>query len=780
MRSLPALLAALALADSALAQTPGTPVAPGPPATSELVRMQFPNTDITDILRLYERLTGQRLVYDNTVTGPLNIVIAQPVPKEDAIRIIETNLLLNGFVLVPAGDDIVKVVGLSKNARSTGVPIYSTPDPIPDGARVISYLFKLRYADPVELQQILTPYIPASPNYTAIVALPKASALLVTESTDVLEGLRRIIDEIDVPPAEVISEFIVLDRADATDVLEKLNAIFEQAQPGVPGQPARVRVANNPPISPDQPDSPPVTSVTIEPGTLTEDSIVVGKIKLTADERTNRIHVVTRPVNLPFIRKLIGEFDTSTKFAEPAKRPLKFVPAQEILPVIVQALTEKGQKADQTTTPGGTGAPGQRTAQQGGNRSLGGGGGGGGGDGIDISEGLSTDPIETAPEAATIGNSRIIADNRANAIIVIGTEEVKTKVFQLLDELDVRPPQVMLNTVIGELEIGENQEFGIDYLLRFTGGSNSILQPVTPGTPGTPVDPGIPVIPGTPTVPITPMETVFRGGVAGVSRNTSAPLLEAAGLGSAAAFGGVGNGLTAFLAATDSLDTIVRALESTRKFRVTSRPMVFTSNSKKAIIVSGQEIAVPTQTLSSLDGVNQNRNASVSSNVQFKRVALQLEVVPLINSDREVSLDILQKVDSVVPGSATVVGGNSIPTIATRYIRTNVSVANQATLVLGGLISSEESRGQSGIPILGRIPIIKYLFSTTTKAKTRRELIVLIRPVVTTSPVETVLAKEMEQDRLLLDPDLESTLDAPRSDPRNKFLVRPNVPLRAQ
>lgn len=778
MRSLPALLAVLALPASALAQTPG------PPTTQDLVRVQFPNNDIKEVLDLYARLTGKNLVYDNTVTGPLYLVIPGSVPKEEAIRLIETNMLLNGFVLVPAEGDIVKVIGLSKNARSTGVPIYSTPDPIPEGARVISYLFKLRYADPVELQQVLAPYIPASPNYTAIVALPKASALLVTESTDVLEGLRRIIAEIDVPPAEVISEFIVLDRADATDVLEKLNAIFEQAQPGVPGQPARVRVANNtinPPINPEQPDAPPVTSVTIEPGTLTEDSIVVGKIKLTADERTNRIHVVTRPVNLPFIRKLIGEFDTSTKFAEPAKRPLKFVSAQDILPVIVQTLTEKGQKADQTTTPGGTGAPGQRTTQQGGNRSAG--GGGGGGDGIDISEGLSTDPIDTAPEAATIGNSRIIADNRANAIIVIGTEEVKNKVFQLLDELDVRAPQVMLNTVIGELEVGENQEFGIDYLLRFTGGSNSILNPVIPGTPGTPIDPTIPVdpvIPVDPALPIPPMENVFRGGVAGVSRNTSAPLLEAAALGSAAAFGGVGNGLTAFLAATDSLDAIVRALESTRKFRVTSRPMIFTSNSKKAIIVSGQEIAVPTQTLSSLDGVNDNGNASVSSNVQFKRVALQLEVVPLINSDREVSLDILQKVDSVVPGSATVVGGNSIPTIATRYIRTNVSVANQATLVLGGLISSEESRGQSGIPLLGRIPIIKYLFSTTTKAKTRRELIVLIRPVVTTSPVETVLAKEMEQDRLLLDPDLESTLDAPRPDRRNKYLVRPNVPLRAQ
>lgn len=779
MRILPALFCGLALAASSLAQPPP----PGPGAADELVRMQFPNAEVADILRLYEQLTGKRLVYDNTVSGPLNIVIAQRVPKAEAIRIIEINLLLNGFTLVPAEGGIVKVIGLGKNARTAGVPVLSSPEPIPEGARVITYLFKLRFADPVELAQTLTPYIAATANYTAIVPLPKASALLVTESTDVLEGLRRIIAEIDVPPAEVVSEFIKLERADALEVLEKLNAIFEQPQQGGAGA-ARSRVVNAAP-SPEAPGQPPgaeqVTSVIIQPGTLTEDSVVVGKIRLTADERTNRIHIVTRPVNLPFVRGLIAEFDTSTSFSEPARRLLKFVSAQDVLPVVVQTLTEPGQKVEQTTPDGG-GQQGQPGARGAANRSTGG-GGSSGGDGIDISEGLSTEPIETAPEAATIGNSRIIADNRANAIIVIGTEEVKEKVFRLLDQLDVRAPQVMLSTVIGELELGENQEFGIDYLLRFTGGSNSILQPVTPGTPGTPAtpitDPVTGVVTDTPAVPGTPgAANVFRGGIAGVTRNTNAPLLDAASLGTAAAFGNLPGGLSAFVSATDSLDGIVRALESTRHFRVTSRPMVFTSNNKKAIIVSGQEIAVPTQTLTGTTGVN--GSPSVSSNVQFKRVALQLEVVPLINSDREVSLDILQKVDSVVPGSSTVVGGTAIPTIATRYIRTHVSVANQATLVLGGLITRDQSRGESGIPLLGRIPILGYLFKTTTKAKTRRELIVLIRPVVTTSPVETILTKEMEQDRLLIEPDLEASLDAPRSDPRNRYLLRAKPPLRTQ
>src|SRR5207302_3834293 len=133
-------------------------------------------------------------------------------------------------------------------------------------------------------------------------------------------------------------------------------------------------------------------------------------------------------------------------------------------------------------------------------------------------------------------------------------------------------------------------------------------------------------------------------------------------------------GTNIYLAAGNYLAAIVHAMESTGRFRVISRPMVFTSNNKKAIIASGSEIPVPVSTLS--NAVTTTSVAAVQSSIEFKKVALQLEVVPLINSEKEVSLDILQKIDSVVPGSNVNIGGNQVPTIATRYIRTNVSAPN--------------------------------------------------------------------------------------------------------
>jgi len=111
-----------------------------------MVQLQFPNSDVADVLRFYEQLTGKKLVMDNFVQGKVNIFIAKEVPREEAIKIIEMNLLLNGYSLVPSEDsDIVKVIGTGKNPRTTGVPIISDETEIPDGDHVISYLFKLRY-----------------------------------------------------------------------------------------------------------------------------------------------------------------------------------------------------------------------------------------------------------------------------------------------------------------------------------------------------------------------------------------------------------------------------------------------------------------------------------------------------------------------------------------------------------------------------------------------------------------------------------------------------------
>jgi general secretion pathway protein D len=731
-----------------------------------MVRLQFPNSDVADVLREYETLTGKRVITDNFVQGKVNIFLSKEVPREEAIQIIKISLLMNGFSLVPEDPDIVKVIGTGKNPRGQGVPIISDPADIPASDQVVSYLFKLRYADPVELQQVLGQYLSPPQTYTSVLPMPKSSSILITENSTVIRGLAKIIDQIDVAPAEVTSEFIKLERADASKVVDTLKDIFEkgtdQTRPAGPGGALGrgVRGIANPVVPVPQGDTD-LGSLTA----LSEDSVIVGKIKLAPDVRTNRIHVITRPINMPFIRKLIAELDANVEFGKPVTRPLRYISASDVLPVLVQALTEPGEQ--QQGGAGGTagpqaGATPQRTpnpaatnpynANQGSTAT---------GSDLNISEELSTQPVDTSPKAVTVGNSKIIADQRANTIIILGNREVVVKIEKILDEMDVKAPQVALATVIGELTLNNDESFGVDYFIRgnkkYAATTNFTGVPPFPGgsTTSAAASPG-----GSPT---TTGGSVFDPG----------NLISFTNLATSAINGAQGTNI--YLAAGATLASVVHALDSTGRFRVISRPMVFTSNNKKAIIANGQEIPVPVNTLS--NAAVAGTVASVQSSIEFKKVALQLEVVPLINSEKEVSLDILQKIDSVVPNSNTNIGGNQVPTIATRYIRTNVSAPNCSTIVLGGLIADTKNTSKDGIPYLSRLPVVGSLFRSTTKMHDRTELIILMRPEVSLTKLDLYRLRQKHEDRTHFGPELEQD-DCPDCPKKGdgKQLPPPDVP----
>ncbi len=733
----------LAAATSILAQAAPDPPTPFPPtakgtavpaertapagASDPGVTLQFPNSDVADVLRFYEQLTGKKLVMDNFVQGKVNIFIAKAVSRDEAIKIIEMSMALNGISLIPAAPDIIEVVGAGQNPRKAVVPIISDLADIPAGNPVISFLFKLQYADPQELQQVLMAYFQGSSGSINILALPKSSSLLVTQNADVVRQLASVIAQVDVAPAEVVSEFIKLERADAGKVVDMLKDIFEKGtqtstQPGI----RSVRVP------PNVPQPMPVETEAGAMAGLSEEAVVVGKIKLTADVRTNRIHVVTRPINMPFVRRLIHEFDANVEFGKPVTRPLRYISAGDVLPVLVQALTEPG-----VTAPGGvegaaTPPPTQlprtttATATTGGLAST---STTASGSTLNISEELSTQPVDTAPKAVTVGNSKLIADQRANTIIILGNREVVVKVEKILDEMDVKAPQVALSTVIGELTLTNNEEFGVDYFAKYR---NKLV--------GISRNTGVPI----PLPSVAPSASPITGIVDPANLINFSQIIQ-----------NVATGTNVYVAAGNYLAAIVHLLESTGRFKVISRPMVFTSNNKKAIIASGQEIPVPVSTLTNV--VNTTTvagTAAVASSVEFKKVALQLEVVPLINSEKEVSLDILQKLDSLT-GQFTEVGGNSIPTISTRYIRTNVSAANGSTIVLGGLITDNKRKNYSGIPYLSRIPVLGALFRNTTNNRERAELIVLMCPQVTLTKLDLYRLRQKSEDRTHFGPELD-------------------------
>jgi len=324
---------------------------------------------------------------------------------------------------------------------------------------------------------------------------------------------------------------------------------------------------------------------------------------------------------------------------------------------------------------------------------------------------------QQAAQSVIVGKTRLIADNRANSILVIGQPEARDKVKSILDKLDKRPLQVFLATVIGSLTISNNDEFSFNILQRYSKtGASSGINTVAGGT----------------------------------NITTGAPLSQAAAsfsqLATLASNALPGMQIAAFVGNT--LDLYLQALTATSRFRIASRPSVFTANNKKAVIFNGKKIAVPTGTVTSLvsgDTATSN-TGSLTSNIQYQDVVLKIEVVPLINSAREVSLQIIQTNDTVLNSSTNIGGGVEVPEISTQELTTTVTVPDRSTILIGGLITQTDQKNTSGVPFLSAVPLLGNLFKSTTDLTDRQELVVLIQPSVVNDVPELREVSKTERD----------------------------------
>jgi general secretion pathway protein D len=288
-----------------------------------------------------------------------------------------------------------------------------------------------------------------------------------------------------------------------------------------------------------------------------------------------------------------------------------------------------------------------------------------------------------------VGKARIIADRSSNKIIVMGPPEIREKAAQIIDMLDQRPKQIYLATVIGQMTLRDEMDFGIDYLVRF--------QELSPDLGGAGLlrnNLGLDVLPDPSTL---------------IANNVFPAL----------------GGLTVYGTIAESVDVFLRAVATDTNFKVISRPMVYTANNKRAVISSGQEVPFAASTLTSATTGDSN---AVTSTTAFKDVVLKLEVIPLINSDDEVTLTIAQQNNQVIGREP--ISGNNVPIIGTQQLTTTITVKDRSTIVLGGLITNEEERIERGVPFLRDIPGISYLTGSTNKKNIRRELIVLIQPFI--------------------------------------------------
>lgn len=695
----------------------------------EMVTLNYPDTPVPAILLLYEQFSGKRLIKDASLAGAnISLNVAESVTKREALSIIEATLLLNNFALIPSGEGQLKVIniGSGKNPRSEGIRVYASPVSLPPGDQIVTYYMPFKYLDVQEAYNAIAANVFPHP-YGVIIPVPSAQALLITENSSVIRQLLDIKELIDVPPAKMVSEFIPLMRADAERVADTITKMIE-AQKGTtyPGSGAGgVRAGNVPPPNPAQP----VANIPGQPAAESSaNSLVSGNVQVIPDTRTNRILVIARPASFPYVKSLIQDFDRAVGFTEPLEVRLKYVTAAEVLPVLQDLLTEDTSEG----APGAAGAapsasPSQTRGSSGRRYSSDTGGGlssNTSAGGARASDMLTDSENDTTPESVIVGKTRIIADKKANSILVIGPPESTERARSILSRLDQKTRQVYLSTVIGQFKLTDNNEFGIDYLQTFLGNDSGIASGnITRG------------------VTTAPLRALVKP--SSLSQFSNIPI--AAGLN---IYGTIG----------DNLHIYVHALEATNRFKVLSRPVVYASNNKRAVISSGQRIAVPTQTLTNTTQ-NVNGTTNVTSNIDYEDVVLELAVIPLINADNEVTLKVVQTNDSIA-GSQTI-GGENVPTIATQTVDTTVTVANKHVVVLGGLVTESTTNDKSGIPVLSSIPILGNLFKSTHKQKDRNELMIFIQPNVVGTGNDDLRATAEEEDRSTIGPDAHEMADPP-------------------
>jgi len=675
--------------------------------------IQLPGNPATDVARYYEGLTGKRLILDSALNGPnLTVMVPNPISKKDAIAYIESILVLNGYSIVNVDDKTAKLLGPSKPPRMEAVPLFSDPSQLPPGDEIVSYFMPFRYLKAEEAQQIFAQFAPFHPNLGIYTPVPSVNAVLITESAPIIRRLIAIKDMIDVEGAKTVTEFFVLQRADAEKVVEILSKIFEKDDAA-----ANRSVAVNTPPNPGMPQG------SVPPGAVGGGiSAITGKIQVFADKRTNRVMVVAPEGRIPYIKTIVDNLDSAVNFEEPLERPLRFVKAGDVLPVLASLLADKDDKNGASNIVGGqNGQNGQNGSSDNSNSNgynnnsngLSGSSSSSGGPNVNTNTTYTAE--STAPQSVIVGNARIIADRSVNKIIVIGPPESRQKAGQVLDMLDQRPKQVYLAVVIGQLTLGKNLEVGVNYLYKGTNATAGSIRALGTGA----------------TTDITNL-LANRSGSLDLAPDTSTVTNTAVNAAAAAASTAIPalSGLTVYGSIANSVDILARAMAATSKFQIISRPVVYTSNGQPAVISSGQSVPVASGTLTSAVDTTANNNlgSSIASNVEYKDIVLELEVQPLINSDHEVTLRIKQKNDTIQ--GQTTVSGNSYPTLGVQALNTTITVPNRNTVVLGGLISEQEDRTETGIPLLKDIPGLGYLFSNTVKNKTRRELIIMIQPFI--------------------------------------------------
>ncbi len=309
-----------------------------------------------------------------------------------------------------------------------------------------------------------------------------------------------------------------------------------------------------------------------------------------------------------------------------------------------------------------------------------------------------------AAAAAAGGGATIWADPQTNALVMTAPPKIMRSLMSVIDRLDIRRAQVMVEAIIVEVSADKSAELGVNWILQ---GSK--------GKPNVPVGGFVSPVGGTNIIsllgginnPSTLATTAANGGLDGTTFGIGR--LQDTGV---------------------NFGAVIRALQGDGFTNIIATPSIVTMDNQEAQIKVAQEVPFITGQYSST-GAN-NGSANPFQTIQRQEVGTILKITPQINVDGAVLLKISTE-SSGLAQSAT----KAVDLITNkRTIDTTVLIEDGGTIVLGGLIQDSQTNGEQRVPYLGRIPLIGELFRTRSAKKSKTNLMVFIQPHILRDGIE--------------------------------------------
>ena len=296
-----------------------------------------------------------------------------------------------------------------------------------------------------------------------------------------------------------------------------------------------------------------------------------------------------------------------------------------------------------------------------------------------------------------LGDTQVVSYQRGNEVLLIGTRRHLDRAKSLIEKLDTVQPQVLIEAIIIDVALGDDKTFGVSLRqnkqgLADTGNLSSALASAMG--------------------PAAFTDTSISGATSGFNY-----------------WGFLGN----------NWEVAVNAIQNDSRVTMHSRPRIQTSHAELAELFIGDTRPVVTGTITDISG-------GTSSQYQMQKFGITLNVVPFINEEGLVVMELEQQIQDIV-GSQTI-NGNAVPIVTDRSANAKIAVRDGEMIVLGGFIKTKTTTYEDGVPVLRDIPLLGKLFEKTQDIDERNELIVLMRPTVLKTPEAAAIKAVSEQTNL--------------------------------